>query len=112
MNLEKMRREFLEKRYGKVEMSASEALALVDDLIKAESAFKVCQEILEIMHTYHEQEESGQVDTPGGIEHLGDVWDKFLKWEKILLNKPEQAMKATVNVTGLHKLSSLSTPSS
>ena len=38
MNLEKMRREFIEKRYGKVELKASDALGLVDDLMKAETA--------------------------------------------------------------------------
>ncbi len=46
---------------------------------------KVCEEILEIMKTYHEQEsEPGGVDTPGGLEHMGDVWRLFYKWEKML----------------------------
>jgi hypothetical protein len=46
---------------------------------------KVCAEILEIMATYHEQEASPSgVDTPGGLEHMGDVWRLFAKWEKML----------------------------
>lgn len=44
---------------------------------------KVCDEILEIMQTYHEQEKSrGGVDTPGGLEHMGDVRALFRRWEK------------------------------
>ena len=46
---------------------------------------KVCAEILEIMATYHEQDAAGGVDTPGGLEHMGDVWRLFRKWERLLL---------------------------
>ena len=49
-----------------------------------EARTKVCDEILEIMATYHEQDECGNVDTPGGLEHMGDVWRLFLRWEKTL----------------------------
>jgi hypothetical protein len=46
---------------------------------------KVCAEILAIMKTYHEQEKSAfGVDTPGGLEHMGDVWKLFSKWEGML----------------------------
>ncbi len=46
---------------------------------------KVCREILDIMAIYHEQEESpGGVDTPGGLEHMGDVWTLLLRWERML----------------------------
>jgi len=46
----------------------------------------VCAEILSIMDTYHEQEKSDfGVDTPGGLENMGDVWSKFLEWERKLL---------------------------
>ena len=45
---------------------------------------KVCTELLEIMDTYHQQDEAGCVDTPGGLEHMGDVWRLFKKWENIL----------------------------
>lgn len=45
----------------------------------------VCDEILEIMATYHEQEaRPSGVDTPGGLEHMGDVWGLFSKWEAML----------------------------
>jgi len=46
----------------------------------------VCEEILEIMRTYHEQEASSGVDTPGGLEHMGDVWRLFIKWESMLMD--------------------------
>jgi hypothetical protein len=46
---------------------------------------KVCSEIMEIMATYHEQEKTAYgVDTPGGLEHMGDVWALFSKWERML----------------------------
>jgi hypothetical protein len=46
---------------------------------------RVCAEILEIMSIYHEQEKSSYgVDTPGGLEHMGDVWRLFSKWERQL----------------------------
>jgi hypothetical protein len=53
-------------------------------IAQALSRAKVCNEILEIMQTYTEQEKSGYVDTPGGLEHMGDVWTLFRKWEKEL----------------------------
>lgn len=40
---------------------------------------EVCAEILAIMDTYHEQYPN--IDTPGGFEHMGDVWGKFVEWE-------------------------------
>lgn len=50
---------------------------------------KVCNEILDIMKTYHEQKTTSYgVDTPGGLEHMGDVWRLFLKWERMLLVAP------------------------
>lgn len=42
------------------------------------------------MDTYHEQDNAGGVDTPGGLEHMGDVWRLFLKWESLLLDKTER----------------------
>jgi hypothetical protein len=42
---------------------------------------KVCAEIQEIMRTYREQEASGGVDTPGGLEHMGDVWRLLRRWD-------------------------------
>jgi hypothetical protein len=45
---------------------------------------KVCAEIQEIMETYREQDAAGGVDTPGGLEHMGDVWKLLSKWDKAL----------------------------
>ena len=45
---------------------------------------QICKKILEIMKTYHEQDAAGYVDTPGGLEHMGDVWKLFGKWERVL----------------------------
>lgn len=44
----------------------------------------VCEEILDIMAVYHEQEARSYVDTPGSLEHLGDVWRTLSRWEKAL----------------------------
>lgn len=44
---------------------------------------QVCDEILAIMRVYHEQWPN--ISTPGGFEHMGDVWSQFLKWESLLL---------------------------
>ncbi len=50
-----------------------------------EAMKKVCDEVLEIMQMYREQEKSAYgVGTPGGLEDMGDVWSKLMKWEKIL----------------------------
>lgn len=54
----------------------------------AEAAQAVCAEVVKIMKTYHEQEQSDYgVDTPGGLEHMGDVWNLFAKWEQMLCPK-------------------------
>ena len=46
---------------------------------------QVCAEILKIMETYREQQKSAYgVDTSGGLEHMGDVWRLFAKWERML----------------------------
>ena len=71
---------------------------------------KVCNEILEIAATYHEQmEKSGHIDTPGGIEHLGDVWRLILKWEDIL--KKAEAARAQAALSALHADPQLKPPS-
>ena len=49
-----------------------------------EAKEKVCAEIISIMETYHEQEAAGGVSTPGGLEHMGDVWRLFHRWEREL----------------------------
>ncbi len=45
---------------------------------------RVCAEILSIMATYHEQVQAGDVGTPGGLEHMGDVWRLLGTWERLL----------------------------
>jgi len=55
----------------------------------SEAQAKVCQEILDIMQTYHEQSKTAYgVGTPGGLEHMGDVWSLFMKWEQMLKVSP------------------------
>lgn len=45
----------------------------------------VCNHIVRIMKTYHEQEARPEgVGTPGGLEHMGDVWSLLSKWEDAL----------------------------
>lgn len=49
----------------------------------------ICNEILDIMKTYHEQKATPfGVDTPGGLEHMGDVWSLFRRWEELLRAHP------------------------
>lgn len=49
----------------------------------------VCEEIKRIMHTYREQEASARgVATPGGLEHMGDVWRLLGKWDAALQPAP------------------------
>lgn len=46
---------------------------------------KVCKEIIEIMSVYHDQMNTPWgVGTPGGLEHMGDVWALLSKWEHLL----------------------------
>ena len=51
---------------------------------KMNSKDRVCSEIQKIMETYREQEACGRVDTPGGLEHMGDVWRLLRKWDEDL----------------------------
>ncbi len=50
----------------------------------------ICAEIQRIMLVYNKQYPN--VDTPGGLEHMGDVWSLFLKWDEMLTDAgPEDA---------------------
>lgn len=50
-----------------------------------ENMKKVCEDIQQIMKIYHEQEDSPSgVGTPGGLEHMGDVWRQLAEWDGIL----------------------------
>lgn len=47
------------------------------------------EELVSIMETYDQQmAERGYVDTPGGLEHMGDVWRLLARWRNLLLDKP------------------------
>lgn len=53
--------------------------------VQESAEHKICAEILDITCVYHEQAATSYgVDTPGGLEHMGDVWALFLKWERAL----------------------------
>lgn len=54
-------------------------------LLQACVAAQVCGEIQAIMRVYREQEASRNgVGTPGGLEHMGDVWTLLSKWDERL----------------------------
>ena len=54
----------------------------------------VTDEILAIMAVYHEQENSSRgVGTPGGLEHMGDVWRLLSKWEDKLIQRAREATR-------------------
>lgn len=56
---------------------------------------EVCEEIKRIMQTYREQEaERGYVDTPGGLEHMGDVWRLLSEWDDKLRAAPPHDARA------------------
>ena len=42
------------------------------------------------MCTYREQEAAGNVDTPGGLEHMGDVWRLLRRWDTELAKSAPQ----------------------
>ena len=50
----------------------------------AEAQASVCRDIQIIMKTYRDQEASGNIDTPGGLEHMGDVWQQLAEWDALL----------------------------
>jgi len=52
----------------------------------------VCDEILELMEEYDSQLASrGGVDTPGGLEHMGDVWRLLNRWRGWINEKEEDS---------------------
>jgi hypothetical protein len=61
-------------------------LAPGQDWAARQKAMKdVRDEILTIMKTYREQKASSYgVDTPGGLEHMGDVWRLLSRWDEKL----------------------------
>lgn len=46
---------------------------------------QICAEIQKIMRDYREQETSRYgVSSPGGLEHMGDVWRLFHRWDEMI----------------------------
>ena len=69
-----------------------------DEIEKRDAAIErlkaVTDEILAIMAVYHEQENSSRgVGTPGGLEHMGDVWRLLSKWEDKLIQRAREATR-------------------
>ena len=62
-------------------MTETETLRLVSQ--------EIADEIVAIMETYDQQQaERGYVDTPGGLEHMGDVWRLLDEWRDRLKSAP------------------------
>jgi hypothetical protein len=56
----------------------------------AESVEKqICDDIVGIHDEYLRQQEAGFVDTPGGLEHMGDVWSLISEWAAKLRARKE-----------------------
>lgn len=51
-------------------------------MTKNQAYKSVCDDIQMIMETYRAQEAEGSVDTPGGLEHMGDVWKQMHEWDE------------------------------
>jgi dihydrofolate reductase (trimethoprim resistance protein) len=50
----------------------------------------ICDEIVEIDDERIRQEERGFVDSPGGFEHMGDVWNQISKWAAAIRARGEE----------------------
>ena len=75
-----------------------------------EAVLEVAREIQEIMKTYRQQEESDDgVGTPGGLEHMGDVWRLLRKWEETIVKaeRPEGGEMKRQQEDALSQLSGL-----
>ena len=62
--------------------------ALSSKVIGISTEHSVCDEILDIMRTYDEQDAKGYIDPPGGLENMGDVWKLLDGWRQALTPKP------------------------
>lgn len=83
-----MKRE--EEADAKLRQQEAEQLRMAATMNREVNA-EIVGELLEIMAVYHQQEDRGSIDTPGGLEHMGDVWDLFSKWESMALEGSEAA---------------------
>lgn len=48
---------------------------------------KIAADVLRIFAEYLDQQNAGNVDSPGGLEHMGDVWSLFWKWNTLLTDE-------------------------
>lgn len=63
----------------------------------------VCTEIQQIMRVYREQEAAGNVDTPGGLEHMGDVWRLLRRWDAELAKSQAEAKRKSPHAVAMGK---------
>jgi hypothetical protein len=72
---------------GPVELRGMEfdAVKRIAEALGMEALQKVASEILEIMDTYDNQTTSPSgIGTPGGLEHMGDVWRLLRRWCRVI----------------------------
>ena len=72
------------EKIAALEADAKEGGRAMSKELFASVEAEICAEILEIMNEYDRQNEKGFIDTPGGLEHMGDVWSLFRDWERRL----------------------------
>lgn len=53
-------------------------------LAERDALMNVANDIMQIMETYREQDARGNVETPGALEHMGDVWKTLDAWDATL----------------------------
>lgn len=68
-------------------VNIAEVITLMERMMSEDGKENVCIQILDIMREYHDQDARGYVDTPGGLEHMGDVWRLFKQWEREILGE-------------------------
>ena len=91
-NFKTLREKMSPESQGRYRALANKYLAEMPlDELRVSQKDTVCKEIQEIMVTYREQEAAGSIDTPGGLEHMGDVWRLLRKWDKLLSEKEAYA---------------------
>jgi hypothetical protein len=84
------------------------AAALSTTAAQAEAQRAVCSEIQRIMATYREQKaELGYVDTPGGLEHMGDVWRLLAEWDDSLRAAALSTTAAQAEASGMRKAAAI-----
>ena len=91
-NFKTLREKMSPESQGRYRALANKYLAEMPlDELRVSQKDTFCKEIQEIMVTYREQEAAGSIGTPGGLEHMGDVWRLLRKWDKLLSEKEAYA---------------------